>query len=113
MRWHVHLGLLLMGTSCAVYGEALPASVAAAEQQLRNELHAAYPDVTSWSLTPMLGEKQAAALSAAGEVRVSSTLVGRRSAVELSWHLDGRKGKSTLWFAVEGLRPALALASDI
>lgn len=61
----------------------------------------------------MVGEKQAAALSAAGEVRVTSTLLGRRSAVELAWQVDGRKGKGTLWFAVEGLRPALSLASDI
>lgn len=110
MRWSIALVLV-----CSVFGvraESAPPWVQAAQDQLQQRLRGAYPSVTSWSLIPMLSERQMSAAPGA-ELRIDAIKLGRRSAVQVSWQDGDRSQRQAVWFDVNGVQAGLRLDGDV
>jgi flagella basal body P-ring formation protein FlgA len=90
----------------------MPSWVEMAQKTLHERLHEAYPQVTSWTLMPLLSERQAAA-EASDDVHVDAKQLGKRSALQVSWLEEGRQVRQALWFDVIGEQPASMLDVDV
>jgi len=86
---------------------------AAADRALLPALHAAYPDVSDWTVTPLLGRGQDERLQRQLPGTVNIVHLGSRSAVRLSWTQGKRQAHSTIWFAVEGMQDLLTATATI
>jgi flagella basal body P-ring formation protein FlgA len=109
-RWFIAVVL-----ACGWFGahaESMPSWVQTAQDQLQQRLRAAYPNVTSWSLSPMLSERQLSTATDA-EVSIDAIKLGRRSALQVSWRDGERRMRQAVWFDVSGERAALRLDADV
>lgn len=109
-RWS--MVAVLTCSSFGVHAESTPSWVQTAQDQLQQRLRHTYPNVTSWSLVPMLSQRQTDAESN-GEVNVDELKVGRRSALQISWRDGERRVRQTLWFDVNAEQTALRLDTDM
>lgn len=101
------IACVLAGSAFGVHAEPMPSWVQTAHDQLQQRLRDAYPDVTSWTLSPMLSERQMTA-AVDTDVRIETLKLGRRSALQISW----RDVRQTVWFDVSGAQPALRMSID-
>lgn len=79
-----------------------------ARDLLNSELQSKYPQVTRWSVEPLLSNaiSESVAIDPAPSVQV--TRLGGRSAVRISWlGANGVREARTVWFAVRGFQPML------
>jgi len=113
MSMRLYVGCALACASAGLSAEPAPSWVQAAQQALHDQLQATYPDVVSWTLTPMLSDRQAAAAEAIADVRVEPVRLGKRSALQVSWLEGERRVRQALWFAVTGEQPALLMGVDV
>ena len=85
---------------------------AVAERSLMSALADAYPNVSEWTVEPLLGKRQEARLADVGPFRVSVVHVGKRSAVRVM--REGAKGSSSVvWFDVRGMQSIPSARTDI
>ena len=101
--------------TCSSFGaraESMPSWVQTAQDQLQQRLRDAYPSVTSWSLLPMLSERQMNA-EASSDLNIDEVKLGRRSALQISWRDGERHVRQTLWFDVHAEQTALRLGVDM
>lgn len=110
MRWFI--AFVLACSSLGLGAEPMPSWVQSAQDQLQQRLRSAYPEVTSWSLVPMLSERQLPAATD-GDVRVDAFKLGRRSALQVSWRDGDRNKRQAVWFDVSGEQEALRLLGDV
>lgn len=110
MRWFI--AFVLASSSVGVCAESMPSWVQTAQDQLQQRLRSAYPNVTSWSLVPMLSERQMSA-AAEADVSIDAIKLGRRSALQVSWREGERNKRQAVWFDVSGEQPALRLDGDV
>ena len=82
-----------------------------AERSLMSALTDAYPQVTEWSIEPLLGKRQETRLAELGPLRADVVRVGKRSAVRLM--SDGAPASSVVWFAVRGMQALPSARTDI
>jgi flagella basal body P-ring formation protein FlgA len=80
---------------------------------LAGRLQGAYPEVTSWGLTPMLSERQSSALDTDAEIRIEAVALGRRSAMQVSWQNGEERRRQAVWFEVSGQRAAWLVTTDV
>ncbi len=105
------MSCLLMFACASSQAASTPSWVLTAQAELQQRLQAAYPEVSAWTLDPLLSERQ---LALDGEnVKVSDVKLGKRSAVQVTWRDGDENSRQTVWFSVTGQRPALLAASDV
>lgn len=109
LRWAV-----LLMPACAS-SQAAPALgwVQAAQMELEQRLRAEYPDVTSWTLEPMLSDHQLSMNDLQADIAIDAVKLGKRSALQLAWREGDERVRHTLWFSVAGERSGLVAADDI
>lgn len=106
-----HMSCVLLFACASSQAASTPAWVLAAQAELQQRLQAAYPDVSAWTLDPLLSERQ---LSLQGtEIDVTDVRTGKRSAVQVTWRDGDASSRQTVWFNVIGQQPALLAASDV
>ncbi len=93
--------------------QAAPAWVQMAQAELEQRLRAAHPDVASWTLEPILSERQLSQGDVESEIAVDEVKLGKRSALQLSWRDGDERVRHTVWFSVAGERSGLVAATDI
>jgi flagella basal body P-ring formation protein FlgA len=103
---------LCMTAQAVPVSDAAPWRVAT-EEVLLPALRAAYPEVSDWTLTPLLGKGQDERLQRRPPGHVSVVRLGSRSAVRLSWKQEQRSVHSTVWFAVAGTQNVLTAVAEI
>jgi flagella basal body P-ring formation protein FlgA len=109
-RWGM-TSLLLF--ACVAQAADAPAWVQTAQHELEQRLQAAYADVTSWTLTPVLSERQMDATSGEAAIRAAVMKLGKRSAMQVAWRDGDRQVRQTLWFSVSGEQPAVVVTADV
>ena len=109
----LHIASVLMFASASAQAASAPAWVQVAQTELEQRLKAAYPDVTSWTLEPILTERQLASDEVDGDIAVDAVKLGKRSALQLTWREGGERVRHTLWFSVAGSRSGVVAAADI
>lgn len=108
-------GFMVAVLTCSAFGvhaESTPSWVQTAQDQLQQRLRDAYPNVTSWSLIPMLSLHQMNSQTN-DDVSVEEVKLGRRSALQISWRDGERHVRQTLWFDVTAEQAALRLDTDM
>lgn len=98
--------------SFAARADELPV-ISLVRSELEQQLRHAYPEVSEWSLIPMLSDRQATSLASAASVHVDTVQLGRRSALQVSWRNDEERRRQAIWFDVAGRRKAWVLAMDV
>jgi flagella basal body P-ring formation protein FlgA len=81
----------------------------AAQSALLDALRCEHPDVQQWDLEARVSERQRERLRDAVPLNVQVTATGARSAVRIEWLADGRRARTTVWFAASGMAPALVV----
>lgn len=104
---------LLVLTCASSQAMAAPAWVLSAQSELEQRLRADYPDVTDWTLTPIMSERQMTSSGGEGDIRVDAVKLGKRSALQVAWREGDRQVRQTLWFSVTGEQPGLVVAADV
>lgn len=103
----------ILSTSLVVF--TIPAMAASwvqlAHDRLEAKLSAQYPEVSAWSLLPLLGKRQPDVAEDTRDVAIETMKLGKRSAVQVSWSSPARR--ETLWFTVTGEVSALAVTQDV
>lgn len=84
-----------------------------AEQALTAELRRAHPDVSEWTIEPLVGHKQETRLDNAGALDAVVVHVGKRSAVRLRSRASAKEADTLIWFAVSGLQSLLIAKSEL
>jgi flagella basal body P-ring formation protein FlgA len=91
--------------AAATLGAGPPAWRTAAEQALTAALRQTHPDVSDWTIEPLVGRRQESRLDAAVVLDAKVVRIGKRSAV--------RVGSTLVWFAVSGLQSLPTAKSEI
>jgi flagella basal body P-ring formation protein FlgA len=110
MRWL--MACALAGCSFGVRAESVPAWVQTAQGELLQRLQDAHPQVTSWTLVPMLSDRQRTEL-ADSDMQIDTVKLGRRSALQVTSMQNDRRTRQTVWFDVSGLQPALRVDAGV
>lgn len=110
-RWI--LAATLMAASFGAGADDLPAVVSLARSELKQRLQDAYPEVTSWTLTPMLSDRLMTAFATDAAVRLDSVKLGRRSALQVSWREGEEHRRQAVWFDVSGQQAAWLVNADV
>lgn len=110
LRW-IMAGALAWA-SFGSHANDLPIAVSLARSELEQQLRAAYPEVTAWALTPMLSDRQMTSLATATVDHIDSVQLGRRSALQVSWHDGEERRRQAVWFEVSGQRAAWIVTTD-
>lgn len=103
----------LLLCACAAQAAEAPVWVQTAQGGLEQRLHAAYPNVSSWTVTPVLSERQMDSSSGEGAIRADALKLGRRSAVQVAWRDGDRQVRQTVWFNVSGEQAAVVVTGDV
>jgi flagella basal body P-ring formation protein FlgA len=111
VRW-IMAGIFAWASS-ASHANDLPLAVSLARSELEQQLRDAYPEVTAWTLAPMLSDRQMTSFATATVVDIDSVQLGRRSALQLSWHDGGQRWRQSVWFEVSGHRSAWTVITDV
>lgn len=110
---HRILAGALAWASFGSHADDLPTAVSLAHGELQQRLQDAYPEVTSWALTPLLSERQLAAFATDAEIHIDSIRLGRRSALQVSWREGEERRRQAVWFDVSGQRAAWLVNADV
>ncbi|HYM34758.1 MAG TPA: flagellar basal body P-ring formation chaperone FlgA [Steroidobacteraceae bacterium] len=84
-----------------------------ASDTLHAALDEAYPDVTQWTITPVLTDRARRELPSAVPDSTSVIRLGARSAVHLMWKQPKSSYTYTLWYDVSGLASVVVANRDL
>lgn len=113
MQMRLYVACALICASAAAVAEPVPSWVQTAQETLHARLQEAYPQVTRWTLAPLLSERQMMAAEAGADVHVDAVKLGKRSALQISW-VDGQRHlRQVLWFSVTGEQPGSLVNVDV
>lgn len=113
MRTGPVMACLLASVAMSAKAEQLPAHLELARNELQRRLQHVYPEVTSWTVQPMVSERQLELAGDAREIQIDAVKLGRRSAVQLSWREGGQHRRQATWFDVSGEQPGVLIAADV
>jgi flagella basal body P-ring formation protein FlgA len=113
MQMRLYVACALVCASATAVAEPMPSSLRTAQETLHARLQEAYPHVTSWTLVPLLNERQMAAADASADVAVDAVKLGKRSALQVSWVEGERRLRQVLWFSVTGEQPGSLVNVDV
>lgn len=113
MQMRLYVGCAVACASAGLSAEPMPPWVQAAHATLHERLQQAYPQVTSWTLVPLLSERQLTIAEDVADVHVGAVKLGKRSALQVSWVDGERHVRQALWFSVTGEQPASLANVDV